>query len=177
MLFMGMFDRAADALQYFALKRTKEGSRFVGVEGPSQVRYVHYFAQLMSLKLPSYIPDVPIHLWKLVMRPYDGMRRPYLSVHVKDRKVFYGAFQLASYGGPVVVDLRSMRVSGDVRMQVEDATMLGSNSTILYFYFHTYFVNTKEEPFRFKRDELDIACKDTAGKRFSSNFAVDLYFG
>jgi protein-tyrosine phosphatase len=45
LLHLGIFDEAQVALEYYNLRRTKDG---VGVNIPSQVRYIHYWCKFLS---------------------------------------------------------------------------------------------------------------------------------
>ena len=75
LLFCGGFTGPKDALTYYARKRfEREG---MGVTQPCQIRYIHYFHELMSG--PKRSPSV-VAITQLVMIGKSKLSDPYIKV-------------------------------------------------------------------------------------------------
>lgn len=124
LLYLCMVEDSADALNYFAMRRTDifddSHVKSQGVETPSQRRYVEYVGQLLGTHLcyyPADVPDVqrlPIRLVSLEAESLFKKSFPDLAVMVQDEKT--QAVLFTSAPGTESWDLSGVEVAGDIRI-------------------------------------------------------------
>lgn len=178
---------AHDALTFYAAMRTYNQK---GVTIPSQIRYVHYFAE--SLKnsfetktvllnkivfhtLPKvvHLPDVnfTIHVGKthvFTFKEFEEKNKREFGVKKEKKKKKKGdnedeEEETATFEGG------STPLYGDIRVEFSE-----KGSKMFSFWFSSNFV--RDNRLILKKEELDKAHKDTGHKSFSANFRVELIF-
>eukprot|EP00298_Acanthocystis_sp_HF-20_P011689 c19518_g1_i2.p1 GENE.c19518_g1_i2~~c19518_g1_i2.p1 ORF type:complete len:248 (-),score=51.70 c19518_g1_i2:27-770(-) len=193
LIYLGICQTANEALQYFSARRTKQGSNWIGVQSPSQLRYVQYFEKVIQSKIASNIPKPTIYLKKITLDPVFFAFRPSVKIEnfedqdefdeeekkryftkKKSWTEFRNAETYVISGKPFEIALNNFQVSGDVKLTVFEIGVL-MDIDYLSFYFHTHLVPS-EGILKLKRNELDIAYKDKGGDRYSDTFKVTLHY-
>ncbi|XP_065838606.1 phosphatidylinositol 3,4,5-trisphosphate 3-phosphatase TPTE2-like isoform X2 [Oscarella lobularis] len=193
----GLFDRADECLEYFGKRRTDflEGSKFQGVETPSQQRYVEYYNFILKNggvvpePIPLRIRSIQIDAIKgvgmgdgsdLRMQVLDSERRLLLDVDLNSTpgvEPFFNSgedFALFNFKDDVCP-----LFSGDVAIKFHCRTKVKLRKLyghcLFFFHFNTGFVG-KETKLRLTRQELDNPHKKKTHAVFRPEFAVELYF-
>jgi phosphatidylinositol-3,4,5-trisphosphate 3-phosphatase/dual-specificity protein phosphatase PTEN len=176
----GFKPSAEQALKFFGVQRTANAK---GVTIPSQMRYVHYYEQILRHGFPvtyTYrvshvrIRGVPtLELGSSACTPWfqllvDGAR-------VFDyKKACGGSKDLPRFRkGEPYMDLDcsgfDVRIANNVKLQVN----LTGSVAKCHLWFHTGFIT--RNVLVFGRGVIDKLSKDTKGKKVPRNFAIELY--
>lgn len=175
---------ASEALNFFGKKRTSNNQ---GVTGPSQQRYVHYFASYWqnygSKGLPfDFEPEVTIKSFVMTHAPnFDvgGGCDPYFKIYVPGKK-------------KAIFDLRKVQkipewrkelsreivcnipIKGDVLIMFFDEDAVGKNDKMFWLWLNTAFI--KKNRYVFTKKHLEGAVKDKDHKSFDKNFSFEIIF-
>eukprot|EP00118_Oscarella_pearsei_P015459 m.139826 g.139826 ORF g.139826 m.139826 type:complete len:227 (+) comp38282_c0_seq1:918-1598(+) len=192
----GVFDNAKASLQYFGERRTdfSEGSKFQGVETPSQQRYVEYYETI--LKNGGLVPDpVPVRVRSLQIEAIKGVGRgdgSDLSLQILcDKRVIFESSLESGSSVEAAFNSDEDKVtlcfaqdvcplfSGDVAFKFHCKTKMKLKKLyghcLFFFHFHTGFIG-KQARLRLTREELDNPHKKKHQKVFHKPFAVEVFF-
>jgi len=191
LLHAGICEVAEDALKLFALARTYNGK---GVTIPSQIRYVHYYEQVLRGDVPKVAREFQLLRVRLLTIPSVNMTggcEPYFKIRVWrgfgcDRR----AETMYSWKKQSVSGLRTYKpgeqyadfpceghhvyVSGDVQIVICSEGIGGMKTELCSVWFHTDFCEA-DDALCFTKPALDRARKDKNHKRFSREFAVEVF--
>ncbi|XP_076359222.1 phosphatidylinositol 3,4,5-trisphosphate 3-phosphatase TPTE2-like isoform X2 [Tachypleus tridentatus] len=190
----GLFDSAEASLDYFGNRRTdlSVGSKFQGVETPSQSRYVGYFQQIKEKyggEPPADVPTMKIRQIKIYALAGVGKSNGSdfsCEIFLERNKVFDCNFgdckncqvEYQSEADVLLVTLlNSPDLSGDVKLRFQCTTKnvpRGYENCPFYFWFHTSFIENKR--LYLTRDCLDNPHKPKTWRTFREKFAVELLF-
>lgn len=193
LLFSGQFKSADKALNYFGIRRTDEakGSKYQGVETPSQSRYVRYLEKViyqMNGRLPApknlRVKSVKVTGLKTVGNG-DGSD---LSMEiVQNGQVTYkvvfkepGNVLLTTKGDSLKISMdekEQVMVVGDVKLRFHS-----TNGNIpkdydfcaFFFWFHTSFVENKK--ISLHRNDIGNCHKRKYWKTYTDKFSVTVKF-
>jgi len=186
---------AKDALTFYAAMRTYNQK---GVTIPSQIRYVHYFAEslqthyepktvLLNKIIFHTLPKV-VHLGDINFTVYVGKTHVFtfkdyeekskkedgLKKEKKSKKNKKGDSGDKSDDEDeeeiASFDCGNTPLCGDIRVEFTE-----KGSKLFAFWFSSNFV--KDNRLILRKEELDKAHKDTSHKNFHANFRVELVFG
>lgn len=189
----GLFESAQASLEYFGNVRTDKtvGTKFQGVETPSQSRYVEYFEEVKD-KHNGVLPDeVPLKIAEMRIYKLSGVGQGTgtdfsCEVFEATSKVFEMDFgrQMncqAHYRpeGDVleVAPINFPIVKGDVKFKFScqsSSVPRGYEDCPFYFWFHTSFI--KNNKLFLQRDVLDNPHKQKTWKVYDAGFAIELLF-
>ncbi|XP_018006921.1 phosphatidylinositol 3,4,5-trisphosphate 3-phosphatase TPTE2 isoform X1 [Hyalella azteca] len=187
----GAFKNADQCLSYFGDRRTDKnaGSKFQGVETPSQSRYVGYYERVVrnGRQIP---PSVVLVLKRFVMHGMKGVglgtgeeftitvgsrtsALPYrcslTSIQHCKRRVSKGEVYVDLLPGP--------QVSGDTKVVFYSSSRhvpKGYDNCPFFFWFHSGFIENNK--LTLTRGELDNPHKSKTWNVFKANFGITLYF-
>ena len=178
LLYLGLFDRAFDSLVYFGIMRVGTG---IGVNEPSQIRYVFYFEQILKKHLPHPIIFKKLRIRKIRMWTIPAFNKfsfvienkvdnndnvfDYQKKETPDKNVGFVDFEAGEDG---------FEVCGDVKIQFYTFSLFGSKEKIFKLWFNTNFVPV-DGVLEIKKDLVDTACKDQSCKKFSNNFKIEVH--
>lgn len=184
---------ADEALFYFGEERTKNGK---GVTIPSQMRYVHYYEQLLKRgSITPYTYQIT-HIRFVTVPSFDnsllmgGGCNPYFEVVLAwlDDKMQANKRCVYNYKKHVkkirhfkkderFVDLDcsgdNLLVCGDVKLQFYDKDRYNADDKMFHVWFHTGFIENNY--LCFEKSVLDKACKDKDNKKFDPNFKLEVF--
>lgn len=177
---------AEEALQFFGDRRTSNGK---GVTIPSQMRYVHYYEQML-LHGPERFPTKKykvMHIRLISVPNFDvgGGCDPYFVVRNQAKQKLYNykeqVKKVAKFKSKQdYVDLpldelpKSCVVEGDVDFIFFDHDQMSAPDKMFHFWFNTGFIH--HNYLCFHKEVVDTACKDKKCSSFKSHFAVELFF-
>ncbi|EGR33452.1 phosphatidylinositol- -trisphosphate 3-phosphatase, putative [Ichthyophthirius multifiliis] len=180
LIYSGKFKTPEDALYYYSKKRfEKEG---VGVNQPCQVRYVHYFYDILKQK--NIYPTVKyITQIQLVQRPNFGSDScsPFVeiyNVNTKEKLITtelgYFEQKVFNYSNEIfVLNVNQKKpVYGDVLVKLKNKGL--KNQTMLRVSFNTAFIE-KQNEINFKLSELSPS-QLISDKRFPKDFIFKVLF-
>ena len=192
LLHTGLCTTAADALQLFARERTHNGK---GVTIPSQIRWVHYYEQLLRrdqvvahtyqithirlVTIPNFDPAItgggcdPYFQLKVLRQVGDMQWKEflvynYLNFVPKPQKC-YPSHQFADLD----VSDHNLFVRGDVKIIFYDQDQYSADDKMFHLWFHTAFV--ERNYLVFEKSVIDKACKDKSEKCFDKDFKVEIF--
>lgn len=189
----GLFESAEASLIYFGNRRTdlSVGSKFQGVETPSQNRYVEYF-QIIKDKYDGKLPpEIPLKLQEIKIYAVAGIGNGDGSdlsceVFLGRTKVFEMDFgenkNCQAYYEPEadilkVTPVNPPALTADVKLRFNSSlgkVPRGYDNCAFYFWFHTSFVENNR--LCIQRENLDNPHKSKTWKTFREKFAVELVF-
>jgi phosphatidylinositol-3,4,5-trisphosphate 3-phosphatase/dual-specificity protein phosphatase PTEN len=182
LLHCGFSPHAEAALRYFGVARTANGK---GVTIPSQMRYVHYYEQVLRHGFPAAytyrLTHVRLRGVPAVELGGGGCVPSFALLNARGDKLF--DYQKAAGGklrrfrrGEPYADLDVTRwrvtLAGDVKLQFYHAGGMGGASKLAHLWVHTGFI--ARNYLCFGRHAVDKANKDKRGV-FAPGFAVELY--
>lgn len=171
------------ALKFFGMQRTANAK---GVTIPSQMRYVHYYEQILRLGFPVTYTYKVNHIRFRGVPVLDmgaSAAKPWFQLYVDGAKVFDykkamgGAKKLHSFkkSEPYMdLDLTAhdVRIANNVKIQVNNEGY-SSTQKICHLWLHTGFIT--RNVLVFGRGVIDKVSKDTSGKKVPKNFAIEIY--
>lgn len=171
------------ALKFFGMQRTANAK---GVTIPSQMRYVHYYEQILRLGFPVTYTYKVNHIRFRGVPVLDmgaSLAKPWFQLYVDGAKVFDykkamgGAKKLHSFkkSEPYMdLDLTAhdVRIANNVKMQVNNEGF-SSTQKVCHLWLHTGFIT--RNVLVFGRGVIDKVSKDTSGKKVPKNFAIEIY--
>eukprot|EP00056_Hartaetosiga_gracilis_P001465 m.45051 g.45051 ORF g.45051 m.45051 type:complete len:514 (-) comp10650_c0_seq2:829-2370(-) len=200
LLYSGKFDRAKDALDYFALRRSDYAvsQQYQGVQTPSQGRFVTYFQEVVNTygkKIPplkeNTITRMRVHSIDVGENAMSGVSA--LSFEVFNEKELVFSFDDAVADGQATINsvplsqstlgyayvdfsFPPIEIKGNVKVKFlsTGSLPLKYDKCPFYFWFHTSFVH--EPTLRLDRRSLDNPHKESVWKYYDENFAVEMHF-
>lgn len=189
----GIFEEAKDSLDYFGDRRTdlSVGSKFQGVETPSQSRFVGYYEKVKKLYNGELPPRKELKIKSFKIESIRGVGNGdgsdlSLELRVDGLLIFEAnvgrgincerdhnpeedTLTIALKNAPVIAD--------DVKVR-----FLSTNKNFpkiydycaFYFWFHTSFIENNK--LRLPRDEVDNPHKKAGRKVFRETFAIEVNF-
>lgn len=191
-LYSGLFDDAEKALNYFASKRSTNNW---GVTGPSQVRYVQYFADIINKRIIpktrklflKYLQwnGVPAFSSSITLGRQSGCS-PYINIRDvtndggKNKGLIFTSekenedlkFYSNNSNQIPYFEINTI-IKGDILVEVYHVSQFYRTELMFRFQFHTGMILEGQTILRLSRSELDIACQD---KRYPNNFFLDIGF-
>ena len=183
---------ADSALFYFGEERTKNAK---GVTIPSQMRYVHYYEQLLRRgSVQPYTYQIT-HIRFVTVPCFDnalvgGGCDPYFQVQlfwagedmeVKRKKIYEYKKRVKKVRhfkkDERFVDLdcssHNLLVRGDVKILFYDKDKYNADDKMFHCWFHTGFIENNY--LCFEKSVIDKACKDKENRKFDSNFKLEIF--
>jgi len=196
LLFSGQFQTAQKSLHYFGYRRTDKakGSRFQGVETPSQSRYVGYLERVLKDYhgvVPAEKPLVFVSIKiKGIKNVGNGDGSDFKMEVIVDGAVIYTLVFNAPMdakikhthdkGGRIKATLNENAcpvLYGDIKCKFYSSSPnvpKGYDNCAFFFWFHTSFIH--HHKLQIQRDELDNPHKAKTWRVFENRFGVTLRF-
>ena len=183
LLYLNIFDNAADCLKYYGMMRVENGR---GVTVPSQIRYVFYYEQILKQKLVTPIIFKKLCITKIRMVTVPNISslkagcNPTLSIENSGKSFNYWELnEKQKYDGsePFVdfqVGEKGFDVCGDVKITFFHFPVIGNKEKIFKIWFNTNFV-PDDGVLIVPKDLVDKACKDKKCKKFKPNFKIEVH--
>lgn len=184
LLYADIVQTADEALDHFAVQRTKNGK---GVTIPSQKRYVRYFEEYEDSYLGTHIPfafegeKVNLKGFTLNSPPnYNtGGCTLYFVISTMDGNKIYDSSQHYTLEPWKDQDMTKfdckVNVQGDLHVMFYDHHKHG-DSKLFGFWIHTSFLNQHHTKLTLTKSELDKAVKDKHHKIYHPTFAVEMEY-
>ena len=179
MIYLNMFETADESLAYYSMMRTGNGR---GVTIPSQIRYVHYFEDIVKKKINPTVNPKQIVIRKIKIISIPGFSRvgwscsPTFTIENGERCYKYfeyikkrETFNLSMNEVEFHLGVGGFEVSGDVKITFFNVGMIGNKDKIFKFWFNTNFLSEFNK-FELTKVEIDKACQDSACKNFKDDF-------
>ncbi len=181
MIFLNLFENADESLAYYSMMRTGNGK---GVTNPSQIRYVHYFEDIVKKKNNPTVNPKQIVIRKIKMVSIPGFSRvgwscsPTFTIENGERCYKYfeyikkrETFNLSMNEVEFHLGVGGFEVGGDVKITFFNVGMIGNKDKIFKFWFNTNFLSEFNK-FELTKVEIDKACQDSACKNFKDDFKI-----
>ncbi|CAM1319655.1 TPTE2 (predicted) [Pycnogonum litorale] len=188
-----LFESAETSLDYFGDRRTdlEVGTKFQGVQTPSQSRYVGYY-NIIHNQLNDVLPEeVLLHLTRIKIYAFAGIGVGngsdfWSEIFIRRKKIFeciFGTEQncLAKYDADEdfldVTVVNCPVLAGDIRIKFQtsnEKVPKNYENCPFYLWFHTSFIDNYR--LYIKREELDNPHNCKTWKTFRESFAVELFF-
>ncbi|OAD66259.1 hypothetical protein PHYBLDRAFT_152585 [Phycomyces blakesleeanus NRRL 1555(-)] len=162
---------ADQAIEIYAAKRTLDGK---GITMPSQLRYIHYFDQMLKTPLFSDVRELSI-----VSLTINTIPRPYrYNVYTTAAKRYTTKCTIDRTFDRIIINtLGILSFSGDFKVVFYRQGLFGFKETpICHFWLHTAFVPTNNMIVHLKKQSIDKASKDTMCHEFDADFSIDIEF-
>ena len=181
LLYMNVFETAAESLQYYGMMRAENGK---GVTIPSQIRYVNYFEQILKNKMPhpiifkkkiiTKIRMFTLPMFNKVYTPFFRIENNGYDYNSEKKKTEFKKEDLFAL---VDFDIENgFLVEGDVEVIFYREKLLKKKDKIFKFWFNTNFIPYDCNIYQFKKSEIDKACKDKDCKYYSPSFQIEIHF-
>ncbi|GBL99826.1 Tensin-1 [Araneus ventricosus] len=167
---------ADQALDRFAMKQFFDDKLADSMQ-PSQKRYVHYFAGLLSGAIRMNNNSLYLHRVIIHGVPNFDTRggcRPFLKIYQGMQQIYTsGVYSATEKSRKIIISLDAgLQVRGDVFIKCyHKSSRPLARYTIFQMQFHTCTIDSNEVTF--EKGELDNACTDS---RFTANGKVELLF-
>ena len=182
LLYLNFFETAEECLLYYGLLRV---GTVKGVTVPSQIRYVHYFENILKKNMPNPLVFKKICIRKIKMftipkvgkkfQPnfiIENNNKTYKYIDINKRKDDYSTSDFEQKILEFPMGVGGVAVSGDVKIQFFQMQFLNLKSDKLFkFWFNTNFV-PQNGVFEIKKEAIDKACKDLNCKIYKDNFKI-----
>lgn len=189
----GLFESAQASLEYFGNVRTDKtvGTKFQGVETPSQSRYVEYFQEVKE-KYDGVVPDeVPLKVIEIRIYKLSGVGQgtgtdfscEVFEANTKVHEMDFGRqmnCQVHYRSEADVLEVKPFNfpvIKGDMKFKFScqsPSVPRGYEDCPFYFWFHTSFI--KDNKLFLPRDVLDNPHKPKTWKVYDAGFAIELLF-
>lgn len=188
-----LFGSAEASLDYFGNRRTdlSVGSKFQGVETPSQNRYVGYFETIKERYHGEPPDEIPLKLSQIKIYALAGVGQGNgydfsCEIFIGRRKALDCDFgrnkncQAVYHSEQDVLDVMVLNcpvLLGDVKLRFSTPfknVPRGYENCPFYFWFHTSFI--ENFTIRIPRDQLDNPHKQKTWKTYRERFTVELFF-
>uniref|UniRef100_A0A2R5LGG5 Putative tyrosine-protein phosphatase tpte n=1 Tax=Ornithodoros turicata TaxID=34597 RepID=A0A2R5LGG5_9ACAR len=188
-----LFESAKASLEYFGNIRTDKtvGTKFQGVETPSQNRYVEYFEEVKDKHHGDVPEEIPLKVSAIRIYRLTGVgagtgKDFSCEVFQGRTRVFemdFGRQMNCQADFRVQADVLEVTpinfpvVQGDVKFRfwcLSSSVPRGYEDCPFYFWFHTSFI--KDNRLFLQRDVLDNPHKSKTWKVYHEDFAVELLF-
>ncbi|XP_013398292.1 phosphatidylinositol 3,4,5-trisphosphate 3-phosphatase TPTE2 isoform X1 [Lingula anatina] len=188
----GLFEQAHESLDYFGRRRTDQsvGSKFQGVETPSQSRYVGYFEKIKKNFNEELPPDKRLRMTQIKITGITGVGNgdgSDLSMMLFKDKVERFNCQ---FGTNTNCKLTHVQEEDFISIELEDSPILvgdikvrftstakipiGYDNCPFYFWFNTSFV--EDNRLKLLRYEIDNPHKEKTWDVFREEFTIQLFF-
>ncbi|XP_062546286.1 putative uncharacterized protein DDB_G0282133 isoform X2 [Armigeres subalbatus] len=182
LLYSRQFKTAAEALHYYAQRRTSDSK---GVTIPSQRRYVEYYDSLLQSN-ETYQP-VTLYISEIRIAPAVNIKEGTISVTGQDpkpmpefKRVANDQQQQQQQQQQIVAKLDyCMPLAGDIKIELVKTSVMKEKRC--HFWFNTYFVERSAKKdaegnmlLELSKSEIDDAHKDKHHKEYPNNFTVSL---
>lgn len=196
LMFSGQFKTAEKSLHYFGYRRTDraKGSRFQGVETPSQSRYVGYLEKVLKENNGIIAAPKPLVLQSIKVKGIKGIGNGdgsdlKMEVIVEGRVVYTLVFNAPMdakiihknhKGGRVKATLAEgacQVLAGDIKIKFYSSSVnvpKGYDNCAFFFWFNTSFIQGQK--LQIPRNELDNPHKVKSWKTYGEKFGVTLKF-
>ena len=184
LLYLNIFDTAADCLKYYGMMRVENGR---GVTVPSQIRYVFYFEQIIkkNIESPIQFKNICINKIRMVTVPNISTVKsgctPTFSIENSGKSFKYWEYnkKKESYdGSEAFVDFQvgdsGFDACGDVKITFFHSPLFGSKEKIFKLWFNTNFI-PDDGVLIITKDLIDKACKDKECKKYKQNFKIEVH--
>ena len=183
LLYLNIFDNAADCLKYYGIMRVENGR---GVTVPSQIRYVFYYEKILkqNISTPITFKKICIRKIRMVTVPNIASMKsgcsPTFSIENSNNSFKYWKnHKKQNYDGSesyidFEVGENGFEVCGDVKITFYHIPVLGSKEKIFKLWFNTNFV-PDDGVLIIPKDLIDKACKDKKCKKFKQNFKIEVH--
>jgi len=184
LLYLNIFDTAADCLKYYGMMRVENGK---GVTVPSQIRYVFYFEQIIknNIESPIQFKNICINKIRMVTVPNISTVKsgctPTFSVENSGKSFKYWEYnkKKENYdGSEAFVDFQvgdsGFDACGDVKITFFHIPLFGSKEKIFKLWFNTNFI-PDDGVLIITKDLIDKACKDKECKKYKQNFKIEVH--
>ena len=183
LLYLNIFDNAADCLKYYGMMRVENGR---GVTVPSQIRYVFYYEKILkqNISTPITFKKICIRKIRMVTVPNIASMKsgcsPTFSIENSNNSFKYWKnHKKQNYDGSesyidFEVGENGFEVCGDVKITFYHIPVLGSKEKIFKLWFNTNFV-PDDGVLIIPKDLIDKACKDKKCKKFKQNFKIEVH--
>ena len=178
LLYLEEFEFAIDALRYFGIMRVGNG---IGVNEPSQIRYVFYFEQILKNNIEHPIIFKKITIKKIRIWNFPAFNKVTYAIENKfdnnNNSFNYDKIEnIDNNEGFIDFDVgeEGFVVSGDVKIQFYTLGMFGKKEKIFKMWFNTNFVPI-DGVLIVKKDLIDNAWKDQKCKKFKHNFKIEVH--
>ena len=185
LLYLNIFDTAADCLKYYGMMRVENGR---GVTVPSQIRYVFYFEQIIkkNIESPIQFKNICINKIRMVTVPNISTVKsgctPTFSIENSGKSFKYWEYnkKKESYdGSEAFVDFQvgdsGFDACGDVKITFFHSPLFGSKEKIFKLWFNTNFI-PDDGVLIITKDLIDKACKDKECKTYKKEFRIELEY-
>ncbi|XP_012996276.2 phosphatidylinositol 3,4,5-trisphosphate 3-phosphatase TPTE2 [Cavia porcellus] len=184
----GLFLTAEESIQHFGERRTDKasGTKFQGIETPSQGRYVGYFEKMMTLYNWNLPPRKILTIKKIIIYSIHGVGKGNGSdLEVKIVTQQGTVFSCSSTNYRVFHDIEADRVIinifncptlyDDVKVKFLSPKLPKHyDNCPFFFWFHTSLI--EKNRLYLPRNQLDNLHKQRAWKIYGPKFAVEVYF-
>lgn len=194
LVYNGHFDESAEVLEYFGDRRTDTsiGSKYQGVETPSQARYIDYFSQIIT-QLDGIIPEnksvklETISIEGIVNVGHGDGSDISCNILIDRQHLFHfdigtetncSAFYNRNEDILIVTPINCPILIGDVRFKFNCRSKKvpkGYEGCAFYFWINTSFIKN-EKSISFDREVLDNPHKIKTWKIYTKKFKVTLNF-
>ena len=183
LLYLNIFDNAADCLKYYGMMRVENGR---GVTVPSQIRYVFYYEKILkqNIRTPITFKKICITKIRMVTVPNIASMKsgctPTFSIENSNRCFKYWELnKKQNYdGSESYVDFEvgeeGFEVCGDVKITFYHISVIGSKDKIFKLWFNTNFI-PDDGVLIIPKDLIDKACKDKKCKKYKQNFKIEIH--
>ncbi len=195
LIYNGQFNDSKDVLEYFGEQRTDKtiGTKYQGVETPSQSRYVEYFNKVVNDFGGVIPPKKPLLLKKITISSLIGVgvgdgSDLTCQVYIDRESMFtldFGSQLNCQTNYQPEADILTIiptncpTLIGNVRLKFNCKTK-GVPRTYedcaFFLWFNTAFVDMTAANLKIPRDELDNPHKSKTWKIYREKFAVHLHF-
>uniref|UniRef100_A0A7S2W5I8 Phosphatidylinositol-3,4,5-trisphosphate 3-phosphatase n=1 Tax=Mucochytrium quahogii TaxID=96639 RepID=A0A7S2W5I8_9STRA len=189
----GRCSSAEEALAEFSRERTKNRK---GVTIPSQMRYVHYYEQLLQRGSVTPYTYQITHVRFVTVPSFDnsllgGGCDPFFDVTLswfdkeasdaKSKRIYnykkrvkkVRHFKKDERFVDLDCSMHNLLVTGDVKIQFFDKDRYAQSEKMFQVWFHTAFIENNY--LCFEKSVIDKACKDKENKRFDANFKLEIF--
>nr|XP_012996278.1 phosphatidylinositol 3,4,5-trisphosphate 3-phosphatase TPTE2 isoform X3 [Cavia porcellus] len=180
----GLFLTAEESIQHFGERRTDKasGTKFQGIETPSQGRYVGYFEKMMTLYNWNLPPRKILTIKNIIIYSIHGNGS---DLEVKIVTQQGTVFSCSSTNYRVFHDIEADRVIinifncptlyDDVKVKFLSPKLPKHyDNCPFFFWFHTSLI--EKNRLYLPRNQLDNLHKQRAWKIYGPKFAVEVYF-
>ena len=186
LLYLHFFDTAEECLLYYGLLRV---GTIKGVTVPSQIRYVHYFENILKKNMPHPLVFKKICIRKIKMYTIpkvgkkfqpnftiENEKKTYKFSDINKNKDDYSTSNFEQKMMEFNTGAGGFAVAGDVKIQFYQMQFLSLKSEKLFkFWFNTNFI-PENGVFEIKKEAIDKACKDVSCKVYKADFKIEIEY-
>ncbi|XP_012867270.1 PREDICTED: phosphatidylinositol 3,4,5-trisphosphate 3-phosphatase TPTE2 [Dipodomys ordii] len=184
----GIFSTAKESLKWFGCRRTdfSRGSKFQGVETPSQSRYVEYFETVQKIFNWSLPPQRTVKITKIVIYSIHGVGRgdgTDLKIDIiMHREIIFSSTPEncvlqhdVETNRAIILILDCPNLHADIKVKFSSPIIPNYyDDCAFFFWFNTALI--KRNRLYLTHNELDNLHKPKTWGFYPTDFAVELYF-